>query len=89
MIWPEPMLNVATGAMESMTVEGAPFSFMFGKVVDMFYFPLFQWNNVPGWLSFLVDHNNYFFGAIFNLADAYISCAVVYLLAFHYRFFQD
>jgi signal peptidase II len=64
-------------------------SFMMGKVVDMFYFPLFQWNSVPSWLDFLVDHNNYFFGAIFNLADAYISCAVVYLLIFHYRFFQD
>ena len=63
-------------------------TFMMGKVVDMFYFPLFQWNSVPGWLDFLVDYNNYFFGAIFNLADAYISCAVVYLLIFQYRFFQ-
>ena len=53
------------------------------------YFPLFQWNNVPDWLSFLVDYNNYFFGAIFNLADAYISVAVVYLCAFHWKFFQD
>ena len=42
----------------------------------MFYFPLFQWNGVPRFLSFLVDSNNYFFGAIFNLADAYISIAV-------------
>lgn len=64
-------------------------TFLMGKVVDMFYFPLFQWNNVPGWLSFLVDYNNYFFGAIFNLADAYISVAVVYLCAFHWKFFQD
>ena len=64
-------------------------SFLMGKVVDMFYFPLFQWNSVPNWLSFLVDYNNYFFGAIFNLADAYISCAVVYLLIFHYRFFSE
>ena len=62
---------------------------LMGKVVDMFYFPLFQWNSVPSWLSFLVDYNNYFFGAIFNLADAYISCAVVYLLIFHYRFFSE
>ena len=60
--------------------------FMMGKVVDMFYFPLFQWNNVPRFLSFLVDSNNYFFGAIFNLADAYISIAVVYLLLFQYKF---
>lgn len=63
-------------------------TFLMGKVVDMFYFPLFQWNSCPEWLSFLVDYNNYFFGAIFNLADAYISCAVVYLPLFHYKFFQ-
>lgn len=64
-------------------------TFMLGKVVDMFYLPLFQWNNCPDWLSFLVDYNNYFFGPIFNLADAYISVAVVYLVIFHYKFFQD
>ena len=62
--------------------------FMMGKVVDMFYFPLFQWNGVPGFLRFLVDSNNYFFGAIFNLADAYISVAVVYLLLFQYKYFN-
>lgn len=62
--------------------------FMMGKVVDMFYFPLFQWNSVPGILRFLVDSNNYFFGAIFNLADTYISVAVVYLLLFQYKFFN-
>lgn len=63
-------------------------SFMMGKVVDMFYFPLFQWENVPSALDFLVDDNNYFFGAIFNLADVYISVAVVYLLIFQYKFFN-
>ena len=62
--------------------------FMMGKVVDMFYFPLFQWNGVPRILRFLVDSNNYFFGAIFNLADAYISVAVVYLLLFQYKYFN-
>ncbi|MBO5656053.1 MAG: lipoprotein signal peptidase [Alistipes sp.] len=62
--------------------------FMMGRVVDMFYFPLFQWENCPAWLDFLVDTKGYFFGAIFNLADAYISVAVVYLLIFQYRFFK-
>lgn len=61
---------------------------LMGKVVDMFYFPLFQWNNVPSWLDFLVDHNNYFFGAIFNLADSYICVAAVYLLLFQWRAFD-
>ncbi len=55
---------------------------MMGKVVDMFYFPLFQWNGVPNFLRFLVDGNNYFFGAIFNLADSYISVGVVLYLIF-------
>ena len=54
--------------------------FLMGRVVDMLYFPLFQWNGVPDALRFLVDHDNYFFGPIFNLADAYISVAVVWLL---------
>ena len=62
--------------------------FMMGKVVDMFYFPLFQWNSCPRLLHFLVDSNNYFFGAIFNLADAYISVAVIYLLVFQHKFFS-
>ena len=62
--------------------------FMMGKVVDMFYFPLFQWADRPEWLSFLFDSRGYFFGPVFNLADAYISVAVVYLLAFQYKFFK-
>ena len=61
---------------------------MMGKVVDMFYFPLFQWENHPQWLSFLFDQRGYFFGPVFNLADAYISVAVVYLLAFQYKTFK-
>ena len=64
-------------------------SFLMGKVVDMFYFPLFQWNSVPSWLDFLVDYNNYFFGAIFNLADAYICVAAVYLVLFQWRAFEE
>lgn len=74
--------------MEVAQLGGQYAGFMMGKVVDMFYFPLFQWNNVPRILHFLVDSNNYFFGAIFNLADAYISVAVIYLLLFQYKFFN-
>lgn len=62
--------------------------FLHGQVVDMFYFPLFQWNSVPSWLDFLVDHNNYFFGAIFNLADSYICVAAVYMILFQWKAFD-
>ncbi len=61
---------------------------LMGKVVDMFYFPLFEWSNVPRFLSFLVDGNNYFFGAIFNLADSYISVGVVLFLLFGSSHFE-
>lgn len=61
---------------------------LMGKVVDMFYFPLFQWDSVPSFLSFLVDGNNYFFGAIFNLADSYISVGVVLFLIFGQKHFD-
>ncbi|MFR9649253.1 MAG: signal peptidase II [Rikenellaceae bacterium] len=61
---------------------------MMGKVVDMFYFPLFQWNSVPDALRFLVDGNNYFFGAIFNLADSYISVAFVLVVIFNKHIFK-
>ena len=62
--------------------------FLMGKVVDMFYFPLFHWEHCPAWLDFLVDSRGYFFGAIFNLADVYISAAAIYLLLFQFRFFN-
>lgn len=62
--------------------------FLHGRVVDMFYFPLFRWDNVPGWLSFLFDGENYFFGPIFNLADSYITVAVLYLIIFQYKYFN-
>jgi len=32
------------------------------------------------------EENNYFFGPVFNLADSYISVAVVYLLLFHFKY---
>ncbi len=62
---------------------------LMGKVVDMFYFPLFQWNGVPDALKFLVDYDNYFFGAIFNLADSYISVGVVLFLLFGHSHFEQ
>ena len=62
--------------------------FLMGEVIDMIHLPLFKWESCPAFLDFLVGHDGYFFGAIFNVADAYISVAVVYLLLFHYKFFK-
>ena len=53
-------------------------SFMQGRVVDMFYFPLFTW---PDWLPLI--GGDIFFAPVFNFADACISCSVVALLIFY------
>jgi len=60
---------------------GAPFAFMFGQVVDMFYFPLFDYK-LP-WM----DYPRTFFGAVFNFADSCVTCGAFYLLFFQYKYF--
>lgn len=52
-----------------------------GRVVDMFYFPLWEW---PSWVPVLAGRT--FFGAVFNFADASISCGAIALLLFYSRF---
>jgi len=61
---------------------------MTGRVVDMFYFPLVEWD-WPGWLPWIGGNHFIFFSPIFNLADACISCGVVALLIFHRKVFQS
>ena len=53
--------------------------FLYGRVVDMFYFPIAEWV-WPGWLPVLGGRHAEFFGAIFNLADASICVGVALLL---------
>ena len=53
-----------------------------GKVVDMFYFPLVEWN-WPDWIPFIGGEHFIFFSPIFNFADACISCAVIAVLLFY------
>lgn len=69
LVWPETV------------TPGAPFAFMFGQVVDMFYFPLFDYR-LP-WS----DQVHTFFGAVFNFADSCVTCGALYLIFFQYKFF--
>ena len=59
-------------------------SFLMGKVVDMFYFPLVEWN-WPDWLPIIGGNHFIFFSPIFNFADACISCGVIAILLFYGR----
>ena len=80
--------NMVDSMFYGLFIEAQNTGFLTGKVIDMIHLPLFKWENCPSWLDFLVGGDGYFFGAIFNVADAYISVAVVYLLLFHYKFFK-
>lgn len=53
-----------------------------GRVVDMFYFPLFEFD-WPTWMPFVGGSHFQFFNAIFNFADACITCGVFTFILFY------
>lgn len=60
----------------------------YGKVVDMFYFPLIE-TNWPTWMPFVGGEHFIFFSPIFNFADASISCGIVALLLFYNKYLNS
>ena len=52
--------------------------FMFGKVVDMFYFPLIT-----------KGEQVIFFSPVFNFADSCVTCGAFYLLLFQWKYFSS
>ena len=72
----------------TMFPEGGGYgTFMHGKVVDMFYFPLIS-GNYPEWIPRVGGDSFVFFRPVFNIADASISIAVMILLIYQRRFFK-
>lgn len=70
---------VGTGAVASFVPIGQGYApFLYGKVVDMFYFPLWTW---PQWVPFV--GGDVFFEPVFNFADSCITCGVITLLLFY------
>lgn len=59
-------------------------SWLHGKVVDMFYFPIIDtyW---PEWMPFCGGDHFIFFSPVFNFADASISCGVIAAFLFYSR----
>ena len=56
-------------------------SFMMGKVVDMFYFPIIE-TTWPQWVPMVGGQEFIFFRPVFNFADASISVGVVWMVLF-------
>lgn len=68
--------------------EGGYAGFLYGHVVDMFYFPLYK-GYLPEWLPIWGGDYFIFFRPIFNLADAAISVGVGLLLIFQKSVFSE
>lgn len=68
--------------------EGGYAPFLFGKVVDMLYFPLID-THFPEWFPIWGGQRFQFFRPVFNISDAAISTGVITLLVFHRRIFKS
>ncbi len=56
-----------------------------GRVVDMLYFPLCEWN-WPQWVPWIGGNHFVFFQPIFNIADASLCVSVAALIMFYARY---
>lgn len=63
--------------------------FLYGKVVDMFYFPMIRDAHFPIWFPFWAGEEFEFFRPVFNFADAAISTGVISLFVFQRKFFTE
>lgn len=68
--------------------EGGYSKLLFGRVVDMLYFPLYE-GFLPQWIPFWGGDYFIFFRPVFNIADSAITCGVASILLFHRNFFKD
>lgn len=76
------------GQVASFMPDGGGYAgFLYGRVVDMFYFPLYK-GYLPDWIPFKGGDYFIFFRPIFNLADAAISVGVGLLLLFQKAVFN-
>jgi signal peptidase II len=62
-------------------------SWMHGRVVDMFYFPILN-GHFPDWFPIWGGDEFVFFRPVFNVADASISVSVIMMILFQKRIFD-
>jgi len=82
-IFNESYNNVASFIPDS----GGYSSFLHGKVVDMFYFPIMN-SHFPNWLPIWGGEHFIFFRPVFNIADAGISIGIFMILLFYRKEFN-
>jgi signal peptidase II len=68
--------------------EGGYSSFLMGRVVDMFYFPVLN-TTWPDWSPIRPGESLVFFRPVFNIADSAITCGVFAIILFQKKMFND
>ncbi len=68
--------------------QGGYSTFLHGKVVDMFYFPIIN-THWPTWSPYKPEESFVFFRPVFNIADSAITCGVISIILFQKRMFRD
>jgi signal peptidase II len=63
-------------------------SFLHGRVVDMFYFPVIN-THWPDWSPVNAGESLIFFRPVFNIADSAITCGVISIILFQKSMFKD
>ena len=77
------------GGVAELFPEGGGYAgFLYGKVVDMLYFPMIR-SNWPDWMPLWGGEPFEFFSPVFNIADSAITCGIIALLLFYRRFFSS
>lgn len=67
--------------------EGGYAPFLYGRVVDMFYFPIMQ-GIYPAWVPLWGGDEFIFFRPVFNIADSSITIGVLLMILFQKQFFK-
>jgi signal peptidase II len=84
------ILAGALGNIVDSTIYGVLYQhgpLFYGRVVDMFYFPLLS-GNFPQWVPLWGGQDYIFFRPVFNFADSAISVGVIAILIFQKRYFK-
>ncbi len=71
------------GVAEFLPEGGGYAPLLYGRVVDMFYFPLF-YGTYPAWLPVVGGESYLIFRPVFNVADVAISVGVAILLSYYF-----